>query len=1177
MIIKKMENFLNFIKKDKKNINNKELYFLKNKNKYTIISNNTLHNVAKLLRLNEEKDKNYFIINFSIDKSRKYIEILNINDYTIFIYEEEENKSTRLGESSYTYITKYEPRTLIDIYFDYQLEFEKKYGKKTAILMQVGGFFELYGVDNDKEKIGNAKAICDLINILLSRRDKSILENSRKNAQMAGFPTANLHKYVNVLIQNSYTVVVIEHVTSAPDPLREITHIYSPSTYIEDGGNNSDSNTFVSIYINENKGSYYVGLSAIDIYTGNSYVYHIQDINNDKKAIFEDIYRFIENFNPKELLFTSYHLTSISKDYIQSILSNGNRIVHNNYNLINNNEHYLKINYLNAFLEKIYKNHGLLSGIEYIHLEKYQDTIISFVTGIQWVYDHDPNIIEKIKVPQIYEYHKHLILYHNASYQLNLVPLHKDNTLNESKYKSLFDIINKTSTSMGRRKLKYDLLNPITNINELEASYDKIEKIQDYKAIENVLSLIIDIEKLHRKMCLKILHPQEFSSLFLTYGNVKDLSSMVNIKDYGLNEEFIKEFESYISYIEEYLNVIEMGKYNLNDISNSFFKAGKYNELDELQSKITEIENYMNKECALLNLEIKKYDKAAMSSEGVVKLEENNNGYYMSITKRRSELLSKEVASKYKIEKGLGSNVRVTNIIFEEKSELLQTYRTKIKEVVKNKYLEFMDYLTNNYGIVMEQIVQFVSQVDVIKSHKKCALLYGYNRPRIINSESSQSYIEAKGIRHPIIEIIEDTKAYVTNDVYIGNKCVGFLLYGVNGVGKSSLSKAIGINIIMAQMGMYVPSREFSYYPFTKIFTRINGDDNIFKGMSSFVVEMNELRSILKYSDNRSIVLGDEVCKGTEETSALSIVASTIQRFSEKNVNFVLATHFHKLYDLLMKRNLSNVSFKHLSIEIDKRNDMIIYGRKLMDGMGNTNYGLDIARFILEDENFMVNAKKVRDEILEIENQILIPEKSNYNKNVFVHECAICKATGIKTQLDTHHIIEQHEFNEYKILSNGIQKDAAHNLVVLCKNHHDEVHNGNLRIYGYKDGPSGRILNYEYVTSKESEKILEELVDDSSLQSRCYSLDSSNPNRVEGEETETETETKSVSSSSSEESIKKKSNKKYNKEVVKRVVQLAKEFEDQLNQIKIIQSMINKEHQVVISPAIIKKMISQTY
>ncbi len=1132
--------FISFVKEQKKHNTSNDLYFFKENDLYHIISLNNLDKVSKLMRLNPEKYANYFSISFNIEKSRKYIEILNINDYNIFIYNNECNL-----------IEKYEKRTMIQIYFDYQEEFERKYGTNTLVLMQVGSFFEFYGVHNKIEKIGNAKVVSDLINITLSRRDKSNLENSRSNALMAGFPTANLNKYLNVLIQNSYTVIVIEHITSAPDPLREITHIYSPSTYIDEVPIN-DNNFFISIYMNESKSNYYVGLSAYDISTGNSYVYHIQQ--NDKKALFEDIYRFVENFNPKELLFTSYNLTSISKEYIQKILCNGNRIIHNNYNIMDNNDNYLKVNYLNAVLEKIYKNHGLLSGIEYIHLEKYHDTVVSFVSGIQWVYDHDPNIIEKIKVPQIYEYHKHLILYHNASYQLNLVPLHKGDDIN-NKYKSLFDIINKTSTHMGRRKLRFDLLNPLTNIQLLEESYNKIENMVDYKSIEGQLSLINDIEKLQRKLGLKILHPQDFSSLYYTYNNIKDLLKMVNINEYGLKDDFMEELDKYINFIDEYVNINEMGKYNLNDICNSFFKINKYCDLDELQDKIVEIDNYMNKECALLNLEIKKFDKSAFSGDGVIKIEENNSGYFMSTTKRRSELLSKEVSSKYKIEKGVGNNVRITHTKFEEQSDLLVSYRAKIGNMVKEKYLEFKELLVNKFGNIMDELVRVVSEIDVIKSHKKCALLYGYNRPQIVNGENSQSYIEAKGIRHPIIEIIEDSKAYITNDVYIGNKCVGFLLYGVNGVGKSSLSKAIGINIIMAQMGMYVPSKEFVFYPFTKIFTRINGDDNIFKGMSSFVVEMNELRSILKYSDERSIVLGDEVCKGTEETSALSIVASTIQRFSEKNVNFVLATHFHKLYDILSKRNLKNISFKHLSIEIDKKSDMIIYGRKLMEGMGNTNYGLDIARFILEDEDFMVNAKKVRDEILEIEGQILIPESSNYNKNVFVHECAICKATGVRTQLDTHHIIEQHEFNEYKVSyrRDGIQKDASHNLVILCKNHHDEVHNGNLRIYGYKDGPSGRFLDYEYISSENSEKILEELIEE-----------------------------KSVSSSSSEDEtyevgVKKKSNKKYNKDVVKRVVQLAKEFQDQLNQIKIIQSMINKEQQVVISPAMIKKMIEGRY
>jgi hypothetical protein len=163
----------------------------------------------------------------------------------------------------------------------------------------------------------------------------------------------------------------------------------------------------------------------------------------------------------------------------------------------------------------------------------------------------------------------------------------------------------------------------------------------------------------------------------------------------------------------------------------------------------------------------------------------------------------------------------------------------------------------------------------------------------------------------------------------------------------------------MAQIGFYVACTKFTYFPYKKIFTRINGDDNIFKGMSSFAVEMDELRSILKYSDHHSIVLGDEICKGTEETSALSIVSASIMRFCNNNVNFIMATHFHKLYELEVINNINNIKFMHLSISYDEDNGSIIYGRKLQDGPGSTLYGIEVAKYIIEDELFIDNAQNI--------------------------------------------------------------------------------------------------------------------------------------------------------------------------------------------------------------------------
>ena len=256
-------------------------------------------------------------------------------------------------------------------------------------------------------------------------------------------------------------------------------------------------------------------------------------------------------------------------------------------------------------------------------------------------------------------------------------------------------------------------------------------------------------------------------------------------------------------------------------------------------------------------------------------------------------------------------------------------------------------------------------------------------------------------------------------------------------------------------MGFFVPSQKFTYYPYKKIFTRINGDDNIFKGMSSFGVEMDELRSILKYSDDRSIVLGDEICKGTEEVSALSIVSSSIMRFCKNNVNFIMATHFHKLYELEQINNISNIKYMHLTIEYDKENNNIIYGRKLEDGPGSNLYGVEIACHIIEDDDFIENAKSIRNTILNKSNELLNDKKSNYNNKLFVDKCHICGTESSINELDTHHIKEQCNFDDC-----DINKDKLSNLVILCKKHHDEVHNGNLEIKGYIDTLNGKKLDY---------------------------------------------------------------------------------------------------------------------
>ena len=1032
---------------------------------------------------------------------------------------------------------------LIDDYFDYQIKYQFKYGERTIVLMQVGSFFEAYGVDNFTEKIGDLQKITELLNIQLTRRNKAILENSRSNALMCGFPTNSLKRFISILLNANYTIILIEQISNPPNPQREVTQIYSPGTYIDEI-NQSDSNNMVSLYIVDDNchktGNrlFSFGISSVDLSTGNNTVYEGSQLYYEKNAFFEEIYRFIEANNPKELIIT-IESSVIKPEELKLRFNNINRVLHIHEKV---DAKYTNISYQNSFLKKIFQNTGIFTPIEYINLEKNPYVLISYIILLQFAYEHNERIIEKICVPKRWMYDEHLILYNNAIYQLNIVDAKSINSSSDSNNKSLYDLLQKTSTNMGKRLLKYRISNPITSVTELNKRYDLIDIFKKYEKlgdIEVILNEIIDIERMHRKMSLSILHPYEFLNLTYTYENIIKLFELIECMDFSNNTNNSKDllnindiksifhkFTEYISDYKEIFNLDEIGKYGLSNITGSFFKPGQYKEIDDMQKEIDDIHAFFKNECSFLSnlIEI---------GSDFVKVEKNDrNGYFYYVTQKRSDTLVSKLEkdtkfkNKYEIKKYNGTNVMIVSDEITEKSNLLIKLKDKIALRTKEQYLETLSLFNNRYSNTLAEVSKVIALVDINKCAVLCARKYRYRRPIIEDRYHEKSYFSAKSIRHPIIEIINEAIDYVKNDVaLIHEDFNGILLYGVNGSGKSSLSKAIGCNIIMAQMGFYVPSDEFIYYPYKKIFTRINGDDNIFKGMSSFAVEMDELRSILKYSDDRSIVLGDEICKGTEETSALSIVSASIMRFCEKNVNFIMATHFHKLYEMDCIKQLKNIRFAHLSIQCDKMNDRIIYGRKLEDGPGGSLYGIEIAEYIIEDDEFIKNAKTIRNDLLNKNSEILCNKQSNYNTNLYVDQCSICGINGNCYPLDTHHIKEQHTFDTI-----DFNKDKLANIVVLCKEHHDMVHYGNLVIKGYIPTTSGITLEYEF------------------------------------------------NDNSSEDSSSKKhtSRKKYNNEQIIMIKDLANTLKDNKEYIKILKYELKKKN-ITISNKILNKILNNDY
>jgi DNA mismatch repair protein MutS len=286
----------------------------------------------------------------------------------------------------------------------------------------------------------------------------------------------------------------------------------------------------------------------------------------------------------------------------------------------------------------------------------------------------------------------------------------------------------------------------------------------------------------------------------------------------------------------------------------------------------------------------------------------------------------------------------------------------------------------------------------------------------------------------------------VANDISLGvnenNGLNGILLYGTNAVGKTSFIRALGISVIMAQAGLYVPAASYEFYPYKYIFTRIIGNDNLFKGLSTFAVEMSELRTILRLADPYSLVLGDELCSGTESISAVSIFVAGIQMLHQKVCSFIFATHLHEIVSYDEITSLHNVGCKHMSVIYDKEKDILIYDRKLKDGPGTNMYGLEVCKSLNLPQDFLDLAHSIRTKYRPETNSLLDQKQSHFNAK---HIKGMCEKCGNKMATEVHHLQYQQDADDKGIIHNKeggltFHKNHPAKLLSICEQCHDEIH-----------------------------------------------------------------------------------------------------------------------------------------
>ena len=912
----------------------------------------------------------------------------------------------------------------INEYLKLDVEYIQQYGDKVAVLYTVGSFIELYGQEERMHQI-----LYETLNI-----SKRKIGNTE--IYTGGFPDNALKKYIKLLIQSNYIAIVYEQ---APDPknsrkkIRVFSAKYSGPTCIDDEELSYENDLICCVY-----------LEYLDSVISEVYLCTYEPSTGMNSAIvtncksYSEINKFVSKLNPKQIVIYTENCT-IEKSNLTEYLNLKGKMFHLRMNCVPNE--YKKISYQNEYLGKLF-NSKLLTAIEYLNIGKYPTLVINYILLLSFLYEFNPLFLSKLSVPKISIDGTNLDYSANCLDEFNLIDKDKN---------SVFNIINHTSTLGGKRLLKRTLTSPSIDKTLINYRYDNIEKIiPEYKNFEQYLNQISDLEKFHRKIHLGKFKPAEFSYLDKSYTAILELikltekfnvcSDLLNIEDKSIFTQFYGYYHSIINFN----NLIDIE----NDVTENIFNTGFNAQLDKYFDYYTQLKNYLSNLSSV-------YANATNKTEPL-KLEENKgkktlaaDEYVFHVNKSQKDILEKLYPE---LEfSGKSSGYRMSSVSIRDCSSKLSETQNNINNITRNLYSQFINYLSTTFHVLFDKITIFSNTVDMFKSGAKVAVLNKYCKPKI--KENTKSFIHAKKLRHLCIEKILTNTQYVPNDCDLGDEVDGILLYGINGSGKSSYLRQIGTSIFLAQSGFYVPAEEFTYCIYNKLSIKITGTDDIYTHKSYFTNECLAVKNFLQIADQNTLIFGDELFKGTESKSELALVASAINFLSNKKCSFIFATHLHELLDLDIINSCNNIKSFHIDMKISS--DKLEYDRTIKAGKSSKYYGIEIASFLGLDQNFVSEAYKVRNLLLNGTIEYCSTKKSNYNNNVYMDACKVCGSTK---DLVTHHIKFQKEFIEGNSIP--FDKNAPHNLAIICENCHNEVHNGKLNIKGYIQTSEGIKLDF---------------------------------------------------------------------------------------------------------------------
>ncbi|MDU3136290.1 MAG: DNA mismatch repair protein MutS [Anaerococcus prevotii] len=744
--------------------------------------------------------------------------------------------------------------------------------KDAILLYRVGDFYETFFDD----AIITSKAL----SLTLTGKECG----HEKKAPMCGVPHHVIDNYAFKLVKQGYKVALCDQVEDPKEAKglvkRAITRVITPGTITDmESLDNRKNNYLLSIFQNE----YGLAISYCDISTGKLVSFEIKGLSSSigKKAIDQ-----IEKINPSEILINSdFNDESLRRYFLDEEIF---------VNYIQNPKYYMN----SADLIRDHLGDDNLKKIKNMRL-----SILSLANLLDYIYKYHKDNLVHINNIDILEINDYMELEASTSKNLEL----SKNLNNNTKENSLLSIIDKADTVMGSRMISEYLERPLIDKGKIERRLDIVEVLFNDRIlannISNLLSDVYDLERLIAKISYRRANGRDFISLKNSIANIPQLKEMLisyedtNISNIGEN----------IPEVSDIFNLIDKAILEDPPIAISeggIIKESFNDELDKLK------ESSANAQNSLIKYENEEKEKTGIKNYKIIF--NKNNGYSIEITKSNLD----KVPASYVRKQTLKNQERYTTEKLEEISSLILGGKDKINDLEYKIFQDIREKVLKN-TIKLQALAKILATIDTLNTFAKISLENSYVRPKI----REDNIIKIKDGRHPVIERNLKENEFIPNDTDIGeDDNLIQIITGPNMAGKSTYMRQMAIIIILAQMGCFVPATFAEISICDQVFTRIGASDNISKGESTFMLEMNEVSNILKNATEHSFVILDEVGRGTSSDDGLSIAMAIVEYLSKnKRVKTVFATHFHEL--TVLENELANV--KNLRIEILEENNKV--------------------------------------------------------------------------------------------------------------------------------------------------------------------------------------------------------------------------------------------------------------